>query len=109
MVERRAVPPLEVEVLEELDRGGVDGSTVLEDHPRAAFLVDGHRDVVEGGVEPIDLCLGEVLHFGRLLHMCSETDFFRVRAAEVQDAGEDADALPFRSTDRVREAASLAL
>src|SRR5207244_6981408 len=57
--------------------------------------------------EPIDLCLREVLHFRRLLHVRSETDFFRVRAAEVQDAGEDADDLPFRSTERVRETASV--
>src|SRR5256712_11562342 len=107
MVERRELPPLEVAVLEELDRGGVEGSTVLEDHPRAAFLVDGHRDVVESGVEPSDWPLREVFPLGRLLHMCSETDFFRVRAAEVQDAGEDPDDLPFRSTERIRETASV--
>src|SRR2546428_2201007 len=103
----RELPVLEVAVSEELERGGVGGSAVLEDDPRAAFLVDGHRAVVEGGVEPIDLRLREVLHLGRLLHMCSETDFFRVRAAEVQDAGEDPDDLPFRSTERIRETASV--
>ena len=77
------------------------------DDGRSPFLVDRDRDIVQGGVQGIDLRVLEILDANLLVDARAEAKFLRVCASEVQHGREDADHLTLRSLQGVREAAAI--
>ena len=106
-VERREVPAIQVAVLDQGDGSRIDRFPVPEDDPGLPVLIARDREVVQGGIQGIDLRVLEILDPRLLVDARSQADLLGVGTAEIQDGRKDADHLSLGPSYRGGEASSV--
>src|SRR3972149_2813351 len=103
LVERREGPPLVPVVLPQVDRGRVDGPAAVGEERGPSFLVHGHREVVQGCVQGVDLAVDEILDPRLLRDPGQEAKLLRVLSSEVDDARKKTDLNHTEIMDRAKK------
>src|SRR5207247_4329153 len=94
-------------VLDHGDAGRIERLPVPDDAPGLPFVIDRDREVVQGGIQGIDLRVLEILDPRLLVDARSQADLLGVGTAEIQDGRKDADHLSLGPSHRGGEASSV--